>query len=140
MIGVLLAAEDARHAGYPATLEAAVVVVALYLLTRLYTQTLGMRLRGREPLSASLVWRSCVHELPIVEGAVIPILALLVAWAAGFNVGSGVTAALWVTAVVVVVLEVLAGWRARERRRLWPQAVAGASMGLVLISLKLVLH
>jgi hypothetical protein len=141
MIGVLLAAEDARHAGYPATIEGAAIVLALYWLTRLYAQTLGMRLRGREPLSVSLFWRSCVHELPIIEGAAIPVLALLVAWAAGFTVASGVTAALWVVAVVVVVvLEVVAGWRSRGRRRLWLQAVAGASMGLVLIALKLVLH
>ncbi len=31
MVGVLLAAEDARHEGYPATLEAAAIVLLLYL-------------------------------------------------------------------------------------------------------------
>jgi hypothetical protein len=140
MIGVLLAAEDARHEGYPATIEAAAVVLALYLLTNLYAHTLGMRLRSREPLNARLVWRGCVHELPILEGALVPVAALLVAWAAGFALTSAVNAALWTAAAVVIVLEIAAGWRSRVGRALWIQAIAGAAMGLALIALKLVLH
>jgi hypothetical protein len=140
MIGVLLAAEDARHEGYGATIEAAALVLALYWLTSLYAHTLGTRLRQREPLDAALVWRSCVHELPLLEGALLPVVALLVAWAAGFAVTSGVTAALWATVASIVVLEVIAGGRSRQRRGLSLQAVAGATMGLALIALKLVLH
>jgi len=140
MIGVLLAAEDARREGYAATIEAAVVVLALYWLTSLYTHTLGARLRGRESLSPSLIWRSCVHELPILEGALIPVLALLVTWAAGLALTSGVTVALWTAVVCIVVLEVAAGWRARHRGGLWLQVAVGATMGLALIALKLVLH
>jgi hypothetical protein len=140
MIGVLLAAEDARREGYPATIEAAAVVLGLYLLTHLYTHTLGMRLRSGEPLSATLLWRGCIHELPTLEGALVPVLALLVMWAAGHAVTSGVTAALWTTAVVVVILELAAGWRSRKRDRLWLRAIFGATIGLALIALKLVLH
>lgn len=140
MIAVLLAADDARHAGYAATIEAAAVVLVLYWLTSLYAHTLGMRLRSGEPLGASLVWRTCVHELPILEGAVVPVLALLVAWAAGFGVSSGVTAALFVTVVVIVVLELVAGWRSRGRRRLWLEVAVGATMGLLVIALKFVLY
>jgi hypothetical protein len=141
MVGVLLAAEDASHEGYAATIEAALIVLALYWLTSLYTHTLGVRLRNREPLNAKLLWHGCVYELPIVEGALVPILALLLTWGAGFAVTTGVTAALWATVVVIVVLEVAAGWRSRrDRRSLLLQAAAGAVMGLALIGLKLVLH
>jgi hypothetical protein len=140
MIGVLLAADDARRVGYPATLEGAVVVLALYWLTSLYAHSVGLRVRSREPLNAALVWRSCVHELPVVEGGVIPVVTLLVAWAAGVTVASGVTAALWAAAVVVVLLEIVAGVRARGRKRLWLEALAGAAMGLALIALQLILH
>jgi hypothetical protein len=41
MVGVLLAAEDARHEDYPATIEAAAIVLLLYWLTNLYTHALG---------------------------------------------------------------------------------------------------
>lgn len=141
MVGVLLAAEDARHVGYAATIEAATIVILLYLLTNLYSHTLGARLQRREPLNQSLLWRSCLHELPIVEGALVPFLVLLLTWAAGVTVATGVTAALWTAAGTIVVLEVVAGWRARRGPRdLCVQVAAGVVIGLVLVGLKLVLH
>ena len=141
MIGVLLAAEDARREGYPATIEAAVLIVALFWLTSLYAYILGRRLQRREPLNLTLLGRSCVHELPIIEGALIPLVALLVTWVAGFAVSSGVTAALWAAAATIVVLEIAAGWRSRQRTQgFLLQAGAGAAVGLALIGLKLVLH
>jgi len=141
MIGVLLATEDARHVGYPATIEAATIVLVLYWLTNFYTHTLGIRLATRESLSARLLWRGFLHELPIVEGAFVPLLVLLVTWAAGMSVASGVTAALWTAAVSIVVLEIAAGRRShRGPRRLWVDAGAGPVIGLTLIGLKLVLH
>ena len=141
MVGVLLASEDARAEGYGATIEAAVVVLALYWLTNLYAHTLGERLQRREHLHMKLLWRSCVHELPTVEGALIPVLVLLITWAAGVTITSGVNAALWATAATIVVLEVAAGWRSRRGSPdLWLQIGAGAVLGLTLIGLKLVLH
>jgi prepilin signal peptidase PulO-like enzyme (type II secretory pathway) len=141
MVGVLLASEDARREGYGATIEAAVVVLALYWLTNLYAHTLGERMQRREHLHLKLFWRSCVHELPTVEGAMIPVAVLLVTWAASLPVTSGVNAALWSSAATVVVLEVAAGWRSRRGSGdLWLQIGAGAVMGLTLVGLKLVLH
>jgi hypothetical protein len=141
MVGVLLAAEDARHEGYPATIEAVTIVMLLYLLTNLYADTLGARLLRRERLNRRLLWSSCVHELPIVEGSLIPFLVLLLTWAAGLTVETGVTAALWATAGTIVILEVAAGVRSgRGLRDLCLQTAAGVVIGLALISLKLVLH
>jgi hypothetical protein len=141
MIGVVFAAEDARHEDYPATLEAAVIVLVLYWLTNLYTHALGVRLERRESLHLRLLWSSCVHELPVVEGALIPVLVLLLTWATGLTVASGVTLALWTAAATIVVLEVAAGWRSQQTTRgLWLQAGLGAAMGLALVGVKLVLH
>jgi hypothetical protein len=91
----------------PATFEAAVIVLAIYLLTRLYTHSLGDRMRAREPLNTALVWHSCVHELPVLEGALIPVLALILAWAVGAPVASGASAALWAAAASI------SSWRSR---------------------------
>lgn len=141
MVGVLLAAEDTHHEGYAETIGAAAIVLALYWLMSLYTHTLGIRLRSRGRLSVKLFWSSCAYELAIVEGAFVPVLVLVVAWAAGATVTRGVTAALWATAVSIVALEVAAAWRARVRPRdVWIQAGVGAVMGLAIIALKLVLH
>ena len=141
MVGVLLAAEDARHEGYPATLEAAAIVLLLYWLTNLYTHALGARLQRRESLNLKVLWQSCLHELPIIEGALIPVVVLLITWAAGLTVASGANAALWTAAATILVLEAAAGWRSRSGPRdVWLQIGAGAMFGLALIGLKLVLH
>jgi hypothetical protein len=141
MIGVLFAAEDSESVGYPDAVWAAVLVLALYWLMSLYTYTLGTRLRTGEPLSAGVFWRSCVHELPIVEGALLPLLVLLVAWATGASVTTGVSIATWTAAVSIVVLEFAAGWRSGlGLGRLLLQAGAGAAIGFAIIGLKLLLH
>jgi hypothetical protein len=140
VIGVLLAAEDSRREGYPATLAAAAIIVVLPWLADVYTQVLGVRLRSREPVSLGLIWRTCVHELPILEGALIPIVTLTVAWAAGLAVTSGVNAALWGAVAAVVMVELIAGWRSRGRRGLLLQTTIGAAVGLGLIAVRLVLH
>ena len=140
MVGIMLAAEDARHEGYPATIEAASVVLALYWLMSFYAHVLGVRLKRRQPLDRGILWRGCLYELPILEGALIPFLVLSVAWAAGLTVARGVSWALWAAAATVVALEVLAGWRSGRRfRELVIQASAGAAMGLALIAVKLLL-
>jgi hypothetical protein len=141
MIGVLFAVEDSTHETYAETVEAAVIILLLYLLTHLYAHYLGMRLRAREPLSSKLLWRSVLHQLPILQGAVIPVLALLIAWILGAKSTDGTTAALWTTAVMIVILELAAGWRARLGGwELLLQAGTGAIFGLMIVALKLVLH
>ncbi len=141
MIAVLLAAEDALHEGYPATIEAAAIVLAVYWLTNLYAHALGARLQRREPLNLKLLWHSCLHELPILEGALVPVVVLLVAWAAGLAVSSGASIALWTAAGTIVALEAAAGWRARQGPRdFWLQIALGTVIGLALVGLKLVLH
>jgi hypothetical protein len=141
MIGVLLAAEDPTGLGYTDTIGAALIVLALYWLTSLYTYTLGTRLRTGEPLSARVFWRSCLHELPILEGALLPLVVILLSWAAGASVSTGVTIATWTAAVTILLLEFVAGWRSRlALERLWLQAAIGTVIGFAIIGLKLLLH
>ena len=141
VIGVLFAAEDARRVGYAATIGAAALILALYWVTGLYAHNLGVRFQMREPVKLRLFWRSCVHELTIIEGGFIPVLALLVAWVSGASVTGAVTAAVWATAITIVALEVAAGRRARlGPKHLWLQTGAGVVMGLAIVALKGILH
>jgi hypothetical protein len=141
MLGVLLAAEDPVEVGYSETVGAALVVLALYWLTHLYTYTLGTRLRTGEPLNTRVFWRSCVHELPVVEGALLPLIVLLLSWVAGASVSTGVTIATWTAAIAILVLEFIAGWRSHVGlERFWLQAVMGTMIGFGIIGLKVLLH
>lgn len=141
MIGVLFAVEDSAHETYAETVEAALIILLLYVLTHVYAHFLGIRLRAREPISTKLLWRSCLHELPILQGAIVPVLALLIAWILGAKSTEGTTAALWTTVVMIVILEVAAGWRAKlGPLELLLQAGTGTILGLMIVALKLVLH
>ena len=141
MIGVLLAAEDARRETYAETIGAAVIVLTLYWLTHLYTHVLGVRLRTHEPLARSVIRRSLGHELPVIEGGVVPILVLVVAWITGASVVSGVRAAVYATAASIILLERAAAWGVRPRDAgVWIRAILGTVTGLGLVAVKVVLH
>jgi hypothetical protein len=141
VIGVLFAAEDGPRVGYLETVEAAVLILVLYWLTGFYAHELAIRVHRREQVNLRLIWRSCLHELSIIEGGLIPVLALLVAWASGASVRIGVWAAVWTTAVTIVALEVAAGCRARPGfKPLLLQASVGVAIGSAIVVLKLMLH
>ena len=76
-----------------------------------------------------------------MTGAAIPLLVLLLAWLIGAPQSSGVTAALWSVVVSLVLLELIAGLRARLGP--WELALdiaVGAGLGLAILALKIVLH
>jgi hypothetical protein len=76
-----------------------------------------------------------------IVGAAIPLAALLVCWIAGVRLTSAVAAALWTSAATIVIVEVVAGVRAKlAAAALMAQAAVGALFGLLVIALKLVLH
>jgi len=140
-VGAVLAAESSRRETFPDTIEATVIVLALYWLAHTYATVVGDRLKARESLSARRFWRAFVHEGAIVKGAAIPIAVLLALWAAGVSLRTGVTAALWSSAVSLVVFEVVATLRSRATgaQRLMQIAV-GALLGAGVLLIRVVLH
>jgi hypothetical protein len=88
-----------------------------------------------------MLWRALKHEWAIVEGAAIPVLALVLAWAAGAAQETAVTVALWSAVASLILFELVAGIRSRAT----PSELAldlgvGAAMGLAIVALKIVLH
>ena len=99
------------------------------------------RLKEREPARFAELGRIMGHQVPILFGAAIPLVALLIVWVADASLSTAVTAALWTSAVMVVLIEVMAGVRAkRSGRELVFQTLFGALLGLLIIALRLVLH
>jgi len=141
VIGALLAAESDRHETYAAALGSAVIAAALYWLAHSYAKVIGHRLSEGKRLTARTLSRALAHDWAIVRGAAIPILALLVCWAAGVAQQTGVTVSLWSAAVSLVALELAAGVRSRATaRELTLEAGVGILMGLAILALKVVLH
>ena len=141
IIGAVLASESARRENLLETVGATVLALILYWLAHSYAQTLGDRLDRQVPLTAARLARSLVHDRAIVRGAVIPILALLLASGLGASLSTSVLIAVWTSALTILAFEVLAGVRAElAGAELAVQVCAGALMGLAIIALRTLLH
>jgi hypothetical protein len=94
-VAALLAAESARHETYLETVGAVAVVMVLHWLAHSYATLMERRIEGRERLQLRTAGQTAGHELPILSGAMLPLLAVPISWAAGarlrfaVSVGSG---------------------------------------------------
>jgi hypothetical protein len=141
VIGALLAAESGRHETYADTVSSTVIAAALYWLAHAYAGLLGRRLALQESLNTRTLMRALAHDWPIMRGAALPLLALIIAWATDAALQSGVTAALWSAIASLIAFELFAGIRARATpREVMLNVSVGAAMGIAILLLKIVLH
>ncbi len=141
VIGALLAGESGRHESYLDTLVAAAIAACLYWLAHAYAGVLGRRLASRERLTGPALIDGLIHDLALIRGAAIPLLALLVAALAGASQQDAVTVAIWSVVAGLVGLELLAGLRAKATPgELVVELGVGVSMGVAILALKIILH
>jgi hypothetical protein len=140
-VGALLAAESAQRETYLETVGAVVIALVLYWLAHSYAEFTARRLGGKDPFTLGALAQTMAYELPILVGAAIPLLALLVWWLAGARLASAVTAAIWAAAAMTMLIEVAAALRAkRSGRELAVQIAFGLLLGLLVIAMTAVLH
>ena len=140
-VGALLAAESAGSETYAETVIAVLITLVIYWLAHSYAEFASERLKEREPLRLEVLGRIMVNQVPILFGAAIPLVAVVILWAASASLSTAVTVAVWTSAVVVVLIETLAGIRAkRTGRELVFQTMFGGLLGLLIIVLRLTLH
>ncbi len=141
LIGALLAAESAHQETYPETVIAVVLALVLYVVAHSYAAFAGERLHSEEPLSLAGFGRAAGSEAWLIPGAGVPLLAVLVCWAIGASLSAAVTSAVWTSAGMLVVLELVAGIRAGESGfDLVVETGVGALLGALVIVLRVVLH
>jgi len=141
-VGALLAAESSLpHDSYPESVGSIVVALAIYWLAHSYAELLGHRLAAHARLTPGELWGALVRDWAIVRGAGAPLLALVVAWAAGASLQTALTVALATCVVSLVALELLAGLRARARpAELALELSVGVAMGVGVVALRVILH
>jgi len=141
VVGALLAAESGLHESHLDTFASVVIAVAVYWLAHAYASALGRRLALQERLTARALLSALGEESAIVRGATLPLLVLVLAWAAGADQPTAGTAALWSTVAALIALELIAGLRARATpAELVLDVGVGATIGLGIIALKIVLQ
>ena len=140
-VGALLAAESANSETYLETVGAVMLALLVYWLAHSYSGLTEYRLAQHKPLTLADLAHTLAGELMILAGAAVPLLVLVICWIAGVALGDAVTAAIWSSAVMIVLVEVFAGIRARlSGRELIVQAALGTLFGFLVIALRFVLH
>lgn len=140
-VGALLAAESASSETYAETVVAVVLTMLAYWFAHSYAEFASERLKDREPARLSELVHIMGEQVTILFGAAIPLVALLVDWAVGASLETAVITALITAAVMVMLIEVAAGVRAKQSGRdLVQQCAFGALLGVLIIALRLVLH
>jgi hypothetical protein len=140
-IGTLLAAESGRHEGYPDMIGSAGIAALMFWLAHAYSDALGRRLLTAERLSLKGLLRAFADEWAIVRGAMVPLLAILLAWVLGAEQETALDIALWTAIGSVILLELAAGIRSRASpRELALDVGVGITMGIAIFALKIVLH
>jgi hypothetical protein len=141
VVGTLLDAETSRLETFAKLTEAILVALALYWLAHAYARLLGDRFEQGAQRSTRQLASTLWHESALIRGAATPLLVLLVAWAVGVSLSAAVTLAIWTCAVALLVLELVAGLRARlGARDLVLEAALGVSMAGGILLLKVILH
>lgn len=140
-VGAILAAESAGSETYRDTVGAVSLAILLVWLAGAYAEFTEDRLELRRGFTLAGFGRALVHEVGIIAAAAIPLVEVVVFWVSGGALTSAVTAAVWTTAAMVVIVEFVVGLRAKLRgRKLVAHTALGAVFGLLIILLKLVLH
>jgi hypothetical protein len=140
-VSALLAAESASSETYSETVLGVVLALLLFWLAHAYSEFVARRAEEGERLTRAGIWWMLRWELPILIGALPPLVAVLIAWPAGAALGTAITIAVWTAAVTILVTEVVAGLLAElSGRELALQAVFGTAFGVLILVLKLALH
>lgn len=140
-VGALLAAESARRETYAKTVLAVAITLMLYWLAHSYAEFTGRRLEEGKAFTLMGLAQATVREFSVLIGAAIPLVVLLVFWALGAHLTSAVTAAIWTSAVMIVIIELVVGLRAElTGRDLARQTAFGAVLGVLVMVLRVVLH
>jgi hypothetical protein len=140
-VAALLAAESARRETYLSTVAAVVITLALYWLAHSYAEFTGERLRTGERITLAGFSRMMARELTILIGAAVPLGVLLIAWGNGASLTTAVNAAIWTSAAMIALIELIVGLRSDlSGRELAAQAMLGGVLGLAVVALRVVLH
>jgi hypothetical protein len=140
-VAAIVAAESARQETYPKTLAAMAVALILYWLAHSYSYYTGDRLEEGDRFTYAGLARTSVRELSVLLGGAIPFLVMLICWAFGVPLSTAVTVDVLTAAGIVVAIEVVIGIRGKlTGRELIRQTVVGATLGVLIVALRVLLH
>jgi hypothetical protein len=141
IVGAVLDAESQKQETFKETVAGVCITIVLLWLAHAYAQIMGQRLAKGQHLSFKLVGDQMAHEFSILTGAAVPLVVVLIWWAAGSGLDGALSAGVWTAAITIVAANVIAGVRAKlSGTDVVFQTAIGAFLGLGILALKLIYH
>jgi hypothetical protein len=141
LVATLLAAESPRRETYARTAGAVALALIAYWLSASYAEFTGERVRDEEAFTPAAFARAAAHELPVIYGALGPLLAVVICWLIGADLQTGITVGIWAAVAIIVVTEIVIGVRTElTGRQLVVQTGIGLVLGLLVVALRVLLH
>jgi hypothetical protein len=141
LIATLLSAEYSPAETYLTTVGAVLIALLLYWLALAYAEFTGRRLQEGEPFTLSAFGRAAGHEKSVLLGAAVPLGVIVACWIFGAGLGSAVEIGVYTAAGMIVLFELLIGYWSEARG--WDivgHTIVGVGLGLLIITLRVVLH
>jgi len=140
IVGALLAAESEHALSIWRDTGAILVAVSMFWLAHAYANGMGERIAQRQPFTLKSFGHSLLREWAVLSGAIIPLIATLVAYGLGASLVDALLWGMYVAAATLIAYEVVAGLEVGARGLvLLRQAVAGAVLGAMILLLHSVL-
>jgi hypothetical protein len=141
LVATLLAAESPKRETFARTAGAVVIALIVYWLSMAYAEFTGERVREEEGFTFAAFAHAAGDELPVIAGALGPLLALLICWLIGTGLQAAVSVAVWTAVAIIIATEVVIGIRADlTGRQLVVQTGIGMAIGLLVVALRVLLH
>lgn len=141
LIATLLSAEYSRRESYITTTGAVVIALALYWLALAYSEFTGRRLKEGEHFSLAAFARAAKHENSVLVGASVPLAVIVVFWIFGGSLGTAVEVGVYTAAGMIVLFELLSAyWSDAHGKEIVGHTIVGVVLGLLIITLRVVLH
>jgi hypothetical protein len=140
-VGAVLDAEGVKTETFAETIVGVALAMVLLWLAHSYAQITGHRLEKGEHLTPRLIGQHMAHEAPILAGAVVPLLTVLIWSAAGSNLSDALSAGIWADVAMIVVINLVAAFVSElSGVALLFQTAVGVVLGIGIIAVKLIFH
>ncbi|HEY1592455.1 MAG TPA: hypothetical protein VGF81_11725 [Solirubrobacteraceae bacterium] len=141
VVGAVMDAEGIKTETFPETIFGIGLAMVLLWLAHSYASLTGHRLSEGEHLTTKLLGHHLAHEAPILLGAVIPLLTVIIWSATGASLSESLSAGIWADVAMIVIINLVAAFVTELRGRdLIVQTAVGVVLGLGIIFVKLIFH
>jgi hypothetical protein len=140
-VGAVLDAEGIKTETFAETIVGVALAMVLLWLAHSYAQITGHRFEKGEQLTPRTILQHMADEAPILAGAVVPLLTVIIWTATGSNLSEALSAGIWADVAMIVVINLVAAVISElSGVALVVQTVVGVVLGIGVIVVKLIFH